>query len=143
MEFQTVYYTHSCAEMQMYIALCSPSFQVFGTWLYSNSNEPECNEAINRIYCSYCGHIEIGLLTPGETMSADAECRARYSLCQQRQSSTKSLSCITGLGDSSPPPDALLLLKAALFNRSRLEVFCGKRKYHHSLEEISSRLDAV
>lgn len=41
-------------------------------------------------------------LTPGDITSAGAECRARYSLCQHKQSKIKSLSCKIGFGDSSP-----------------------------------------
>lgn len=41
-------------------------------------------------------------LTPGDTVRAGAECRARYSLCQHKQSKIKSLSCKIGFGDSSP-----------------------------------------
>lgn len=42
------------------------------------------------------------VFTSGDTVNAAAACLARYSLCQQRQSSIKSLSCNNGLGDSSP-----------------------------------------
>lgn len=45
------------------------------------------------------------VLTSGDAVRAGAECRARYSLCQHRQSNIKSLSCIKlliDLGLSSP-----------------------------------------
>lgn len=48
------------------------------------------------------------VLTSGDTVRAGAECRARYSLCQHKQSNIKSLSCtkllLIDLGLSSPVP---------------------------------------
>lgn len=47
----------------------------------------------------------INELTSGDTVNAGAKCRARYSLCQHKQSNIKSLSCtklLIDFGLSSP-----------------------------------------
>lgn len=58
------------------------------------------------------------LLTSGDTVSAFAECLARYSLCQHKQSNMKSLSCtklLIDLGLSSPAPLPLPSLYVSRF----------------------------
>lgn len=62
------------------------------------------------------------ILTSDDTVSAAAECRARYSLCQHRQSKIKSLSCtklLIDFGLSSPAP-----LPLPSLHESRFENVC-------------------